>query len=100
MSEWQNPFTKAAEEVTPSTSTGDETAAEDYSTDSSADSASDTEAKVEDKVEVKVDTKEAALAEIGEILAEHANMESNIPIGHRYWDLLNLHRKLVAESKG
>ena len=96
MSEWQNPFTKAAEEVTPSTSTGDETAAEDYSTDSSADSASDTEAKVE----VKVDTKAAALAEIGEVLAEYANMESNIPVGHRYWDLLNLHRKLVAESKG
>ena len=34
------------------------------------------------------------LAKIGVILADYDNMESNIPPGHEYWDLLNRYRAL------
>ena len=34
------------------------------------------------------------LAEIGVILTEFNNLESNIPPSHEYWDLLNRYRAL------
>lgn len=32
------------------------------------------------------------LKKVGEILAEYDNKESNIPLNHEYWDLMNRYR--------
>lgn len=41
-----------------------------------------------------VEEKALLLKKIGEILALHAGLESNIPINHEYWSLLNRFRGL------
>ncbi len=36
--------------------------------------------------------KQACLKRIQEILAEHDNKESDIPVDHGYWELINFYR--------
>lgn len=38
--------------------------------------------------------KAALLKKIGEVLAQYQGMESNIPLNHEYWNLLNRFRSL------
>lgn len=45
-------------------------------------------------VPTPVEEKALLLKKIGEILALHAGLESNIPINHEYWNLLNRFRGL------
>lgn len=50
--------------------------------------------KVEEVVE---ETAEDVLKKIQGHLKEHDGMESNIPLKHEYWGLLNLYRRLLAK---
>jgi hypothetical protein len=42
----------------------------------------------------KQSAKEACNQKIAAILAEHDNMESNIPVNHEYWGLISHYRSL------
>ena len=44
--------------------------------------------------EARKEEREKILAELGVILKEYDNRESDIPFGHRYWDMLNRYRAL------
>jgi hypothetical protein len=43
--------------------------------------------------------KRECLRRIGNILADHKGLESNIPINHSYWELMNHYRSLPNDEK-
>ncbi len=111
--EWINPFTqpkaessKAPEDVKPVESS-EEVKEEDKVEDKKEEEIKKEEAKEEKKEEVKFSSgvtieekiaksndKKAFLEKAVAILKEYGNMESNIPIGSEYWELMNKYRSL------
>lgn len=95
-----NPFNAATSVPSEKSSDSESTTVESVSTtDSSSatvDSTNYSNTKVvEEKPKLEpldVTSKDSILKHVQAILAEHGNLESNVPHGHAYWDLLNKFR--------